>query len=34
MDTNNQINCPNFGTLIDVQNILAHQLAEDLNRQE
>ena len=29
MDSKNQINCPNCGTVIDVQNILAHQLEEE-----
>ncbi len=30
MKNNTQINCPNCGTAIDVQNILAHQLEEEI----
>jgi hypothetical protein len=30
--TPNQINCPNCGTSIDVQDILAHQLEEQINQ--
>lgn len=29
---NNQINCPNCGTSIDVQDILSHQLEEDIKK--
>lgn len=32
MDSKNQISCPNCGTIVDVQNILAHQLEEEIKR--
>ncbi len=32
MSSNSQIKCPNCGTSIDVQDILAHQLEEDLKK--
>ncbi|MBO6660283.1 MAG: DUF2130 domain-containing protein [Roseivirga sp.] len=32
MSNNNQINCPNCGTAIDVQDILSHQLEEEIKQ--
>lgn len=32
MQNNNQINCPTCGTTIDVQDILAHQLEDEIKR--
>ena len=32
MSTTNQIKCPNCGTSIDVQDILAHQLEDEINK--
>ncbi|MEC7755614.1 MAG: DUF2130 domain-containing protein [Bacteroidota bacterium] len=32
MSTKNQINCPNCGTAIDVQDILSHQLEEEIKQ--
>lgn len=32
MKNQSQINCPNCGTAIDVQDILAHQLEEEINK--
>lgn len=32
MTNNNQINCPNCGTVIDVQDILSHQLEEEIKQ--
>jgi hypothetical protein len=32
MNTNTQINCPSCGTSIDVQDILAHQLEDEIKR--
>jgi len=30
MQNTNQISCPNCGTIIDVQDILSHQLEDEL----
>ena len=32
MQTQTQIKCPNCGTSIDVQDILAHQLEDDIKK--
>ncbi len=32
MKNQNQIKCPNCGTSIDVQDILAHQLEDEINQ--
>ena len=32
MSNSNQINCPNCGTAIDVQDILSHQLEEEIKQ--
>ena len=32
MSTPNQVECPNCGTDIDVQNILSHQLEDEIKR--
>ncbi|RLD53614.1 MAG: DUF2130 domain-containing protein, partial [Bacteroidetes bacterium] len=32
MQNQSQINCPNCGTSIDVQDILAHQLEDEINQ--
>ncbi len=32
MKNNTQIKCPNCGTSIDVQDILAHQLEDEINQ--